>query len=179
MERIEQYQNRYAGKTCAILGGSASLPHDLRQIPDVDVLIGVNQHATILPLDFLVFRDAHIYEIVKDLDIKLITQLNKFKQSNIIHAGIGPAIAYSGGFAVWVADYMGFAYTYICGMDQYAQRSDGREYWWQGPQGMIHKHNHCNTAMDAWKMLLGSLQHPERIKFVSGRLQKLRTDDES
>lgn len=175
METIENYKNRHVGQSCAILGGGVSLPADLRQIDEVDILMGVNQHAVVLPLDYLVFRDRHMWPFIKEYrDIKLITQLNRFNESHVIHAGVSPFIGYSGAMAFWIADYMGFERIDVCGMDQYNDRKDGREYWWQGPQaGEFKKHSHCNSDLELLKKFIDSLQHPERIFFVSGRLKEL------
>jgi len=176
MQQVELFKDEHKGQTCAVLGGGVNLPNDLRKIDPVDVLIGVNQHSLILPLDYLVFRDRDMWPLIKDFrDIKLVTHLNKFNEGHVIHAGIAPPIGYSGGFAVWLADYMGFDHTYVCGMDQYQDRHDLREYWWEGPQSAKKTmHRHCNTEMGAWKALLESLRHPERVQFVSGRLKDLK-----
>jgi len=74
MERIENYKNYHKGQTCAILGGGPSLPYDLRNIEDVDVLIGVNQHSLILPCDYIVFSDRHMWPLIEP--IKFIDSLN-------------------------------------------------------------------------------------------------------
>jgi len=173
---LEQFKDKHEGETVAILGGGVSLPHDLRLLDPVDRLIGVNQHAAILDLDYLVFLDEHVYPLVYELrDVYLITKKRKHRAPNLIHAGIAPPIGYSGLFAIWVADYLGFERVDVCGMDQYQDRKDGREYWWQGPQAKeIQKHKLCNSDIMLLKKYLDEqLRHPQRVFFASGRLKEL------
>ncbi len=67
MKFLSQFKDFHKGQTCAILGGGVSLPKDLRSIPQVDVLIGVNQHAVILPLDYIVFSDREMWKYIDQL----------------------------------------------------------------------------------------------------------------
>jgi hypothetical protein len=176
MQPVEHFKDKYKGKTCAVLGGGVSLATDLRQIEPVDILIGVNQHSLILPLDFLVFRDRDVWPLINRIhDCRFVTQLNKFIDSRVVHAGICPPIGYSGGMAIWFADYLGFDRIDVCGMDQYdPKKHEGREYWWEGPQtNLARKHTSCNSDLGRTKLFVDTLQHPERIWFVSGRLKEL------
>ena len=175
MERISQYKDHHKGQTCAVLGGGVMLPVDLRAIPQVDILMGVNQHSLILPLDYLAFCDRHMWDFVGGFrDIKKITNLSHWRQSDVIHAGECPPIGFSGGLAVWCADQMGFETIYVCGMDQYTDYG-GREYWWQGPQSwpFQSKHHSARNDLTRWKEFIGGMRHPERIHFVSGRLKEV------
>lgn len=176
MRPFRSFHNLHAGETCAVLGGGVSLPADLRMIPQVDRLIGVNQHALILPLDYLVFSDRDVYEFIQEYrDILKITNLNKWHdRSDFIHAGECPAIGFSGAKAIWCADKMGFEKIYVCGMDQY-QDYGGREYWWQGPQSWPFKakHHSARDSLNRWGEFISSLDHPERVYFVSGRLKEM------
>jgi hypothetical protein len=63
---IEAFKNLHKGKSCAILGGGTSLPYDMRKLPPVNLLFGVNQHSMIAPLDYLVFVDTKMWPYVKD-----------------------------------------------------------------------------------------------------------------
>lgn len=174
METIEHYKDKHQGQTCAILCGGTSLPYDLRAIPDVDVLIGVNQHSLILPCDYIVFSDRHMWPLIEPIkDCKYITHLNKYDTGRTIHAGIWPSMGYSGQRAIYAADFMGFETTYVCGMNQY-DKNDPREYWWEGPQCKeMQRHNHCNADLGRLKDFIDSLNHPERIFFVSGQLKEI------
>jgi len=174
MDQIHNYKDIHRGKTAAVLCGGTSLPHDLDSIPEVDHLIGVNQHAMILPLDYLVFSDRDVWDIVSQKKhCKFITHLNKYNLPNVIHAGIWPPMGYSGQRAIYAADYLGFEEIYICGMDQYDQKGN-REYWWEGPQCKeMQRHSHCKSDLRRVKEFIDTLQHPERIFFASGRLKEI------
>jgi len=177
MPRIDQFEDHHKGEIAAICGGGVNLPKDLREIDAVDRIIGVNQHSLILPLDYLVFLDRHMWPLVKDYrDIKLVTHLTKFANGgkHVIHANIAPPVGFSGLLAIWVADYFGFDRIHVCGMDQYDSRKDAREYWWQGPQtGTVSKHEQGKSDLDSVKRFIDELQHPERVFFTSGRLKEL------
>jgi len=175
MQRIETYKDTHKGQTCAVLCGGPSLPLDLRNLPEeMDVLIGVNQHSLILPCDYIVFSDRHMWPLIESIkDCKYITHLNKFDTNRTIHAGIWPPMGYSGQRAIYAADYMGFEKVYICGMNQYDQ-NEKREYWWEGPQCKeMQKHTHCKADLGRVKEFIDSLNHPERIYFVSGQLKEI------
>lgn len=176
MLRADQVRNKHKGQTCAVLGGGTSLPFDLRKIPAVDVLIGVNQHSNILPLDYIVFSDREMWPFVKDIEgCYKVSNLNKWAdRSDFILINDAPHIGFSGAKAVWFADWLGFDRVYVCGMDQY-QENDEREYWWQGPQSLPFKARHLSARSDLsrWRDFLNALQYPDRIFFVSGRLKEL------
>jgi hypothetical protein len=92
MRSLNSYRGIHKGETCAVLGGAVTLPADLRAIPQVDILIGVNQHSLILPLDYVCFLDRHMWEYVEGFrDILKVTPLNKFSnRDDVIHAGEAP-----------------------------------------------------------------------------------------
>lgn len=175
MALLTQYKGIHAGETCAVLGGGVTLPADLRAIPKVDILIGVNQHSLVLPIDYVCFLDKHMWDYVGEFrDIKKVTSLNHWNgRGDVIHAGEAPVIGFSGALAVWVAHEMGFEKIYVCGMDQYQDR-DGREYWWEGPQSVMKvRHATARNDLSRWRDFLNSLEYKERIEFVSGRLKEL------
>lgn len=174
MRSLNSYKGIHAGETCAVLGGAVTLPADLRAIPQVDVLIGVNQHSLILPLDYVCFLDRHMWDYVEGFrDILKVTPLNKFSgRDDVIHAGEAPTIGFSGALAVWVAGIMAFEKIYVCGMDQYQDR-DGREYWWEGPQSVMKvRHHAARNDLSRWQDFVNSLEWKGRIEFVSGRLKE-------
>lgn len=176
MSVIIQWKDHHKGETAVICGGGASLAHDLRKIKACDRIIGVNQHSLILPLDYLCFLDRGMWPFIKDFhDMKLVTRLNKYNsERHVIHVNVGPSIGYSGIFAIWVADYFGFDRIDVCGMDQYEDKKDGRDYWWQGPQTPdVLCHNECKSDLQRIKDFIDNLQHPERVFFTSGRLKEL------
>lgn len=174
MRYISQYRDIHQNETCAILGGGVMLPSDLRSIPQVDILMGINQHTLILPLDYVAFVDRHMFPFVEGYhDIKKITPLNKWgDRDDFIHAGEWPQLGYSGCLAVWAADQMGFKEIICCGMDQY-QDYGGREYWWEGPQSPVtNRHHGAKADLTRWIDFLNSLRNPRRVRFASGRIKE-------
>lgn len=176
MLRADQVRNKHQGQTCAVLGGGTSLPNDLRKIPQVDCLIGVNQHSNILPLDYIVFSDREMWPFIQDIEgCYKVSNLNKWTdRSDFILINDAPHIGFSGAKAIWFADWLGFESIFVCGIDQY-QDNDGREYWWQGPQSWPFKakHHQARNDLDRWKEFLKRLQYPDRVYFASGRLKEL------
>tara|TARA_R110000803_G_scaffold1228_5_gene4009 strand:+ start:2257 stop:2805 length:549 start_codon:yes stop_codon:yes gene_type:complete len=180
MEYIDSYKNYYKGKTCAILGGGTSLPFDMKELPDVDILIGVNQHSVILPLDFIVFVDRHMWPYLKDYDATFITKVEDLEdiedQEVIVHRQIVRP-NYSGNLAIKAADYMGFSKIYVCGVDQYEGHVEGEpvRYWWweavQTAQKRKGRAHHDNP--DELLSFIRSLKRPQNVYFVSGRLKEL------
>lgn len=176
MYRLVDFKDKHKGQTCAILGGGVSLPEDLRRIPQVDCLIGINHHSIILPLDYIVFLDREMWKYVETVDgCWKVSSCGKFKgRSDFIHIGDAPIIGFSGALAVWFADQLGFETIYVCGIDQY-QDKNGREYWWQAThcEPFEAKHKSARDDLTRWKQFLLALQHPENVYFVSGRLKEL------
>jgi len=174
MPEIQQFKDKHRGQTAAILCGGPSLPLDLHRIPDVDIFIGVNQHANILPLDYLVFGDRHMWDLVKDVPgCMFITHLKKFPTKRTIVADIWPSMGYSGMRAIYAADWMGFDTIHVCGMNQY-DHNEKREYWWEGPQCLqMQTHQPRSSDLERLKSFIDSLTHPERIYFASGQLKEM------
>ena len=177
MPSIQRFKDYHQGEIAAICGGGVSLPQDLRSIEPVDRLIGVNQHALILPLDYLAFLDRHMWPLIQDVrDVMLVTKLSKFAYSgeHVIHADVAPAVRYSGMLAIWLADYLGFDQIHVCGTDQYECRKDGRKYWWQGPQtGKVEKHKQTDHDLDVMTRFIEELRNPDRVYFASGRFKRM------
>jgi len=177
MPKAQEFKDHHQGETVAICGGGVSLPQDLRRIEPVDRLIGVNQHALILPLDYLVFLDRHMWPLVQDFrDMMLVTKLSKFAYAgeHVIHADLAPAVRYSGMLAIWLADFLGFGQVHVCGMDQYEERKDGREYWWQGPQtSRLEKHKQTDHDLNLMTRFIEQLRNPDRISFASGKFKRM------
>jgi hypothetical protein len=171
MRYLSEFRGSGIGKTCAILGGGPSLAHDLRAIPAVDTLIGVNQHSLILPLDFVFFSDERVWNAVKDYkDILKITVLGKYDREDVICFVPSVSIGFSGARAVLAADFMSFDKIYVCGMDNY-DPSSGRDYWWQ-LEGEPRTHEHCQN-LHQWVQIKHGMSRPEAVEFVSGRLNEV------
>lgn len=162
------YQGRHQGQRCAILGGGPTLIGDLKVVrPRFETAgkwIGVNQHALLLPLDYIVFQDKDLYPILVG-HAPIITH---HKDCADIWSGICPDFGFSGGTAVWIADYMGFDEIVVCGCDDYM--SD-RRYWHSkiGDRG----YEMGVTASGVWKRVYDHLQNPDRVRAVSGGVTKV------
>ena len=173
---IEGLKKKHKGQTCAILGGGPSLPKDIRNLPDVDILFGVNQHTLILDLDYLVFIDSKLWDTVKDHPATFITRKlpADTEDKPFICASQMQNHNYSGALAIWCADYMGCDKIYCCGMDQYDDTE--KLWWWQGPQLENEEIRRQRARiLDAQPMVnfLRTLKNPQNVYFMSGRLKEL------
>ena len=72
MIELSAIRGRHRGQCIAVLGGGPTLLRDLRRVPFDAVLIGVNQHALLLNLDYVVFQDREIYPVLADADAPLV-----------------------------------------------------------------------------------------------------------
>ncbi|MDQ1345054.1 MAG: hypothetical protein QG586_584 [Pseudomonadota bacterium] len=131
------------------------------------VLIGVNQHALLMNLDYVVFQDREIYPALEDADAPLCTHHRDLAH---IYTGIIPDFGLSGGTAVWMADYLDASEIIIAGCDNY---TGGRRYWHSSPNQRADMQG-VNPA-DVWRMVRSHLQHPERVKVCSGPLTEVFT----
>ena len=176
VEYIEGMKDLHRYKTCAILGGGPSLVKDIQNLPDDDMLFGVNQHSMILNLDYLVFVDTKLWPYVQDCDTTFITRIlpENIEDKKFIQVRQMQNHNYSGALAIWVADKMGFDKVYCCGMDQYANSE--QLWWWQGPQLENEEIRRQRArVVDAEPMIgfLKSLRNPQKVFFMSGRLKEL------
>ena len=172
---IEAFKDLHKGKSCAILGGGTSLPYDMRKLPPVDLLFGVNQHSMIAPLDYLVFVDTKMWPYVKDYPATLITRSPKIVagDQDIIKVRQTLVHNYSGALALYAADYFGIEKIYVCGVDQYEPTEDQRYYWWEGPQTLERqKDRKIHDAPRQMKMFVDTLRRPHNVYFVSGEMAK-------
>jgi len=178
MRYIEGLKDHHKGQTCAVLGGGPSLVKDIQSLPDVDVLIGVNQHSMIMPLDYLAFIDSKVWPLVKDCDTTFITRSatvcdDKNNEAyDIIRYRQEIKPNYSGVLAIKAADQMGFSKIYVCGMSQY-DPDDDRLYWWQGPQvAKTEKERKNRNVLSEILNSVRFLRHPHNVHFMSGRLKE-------
>jgi len=176
IEYIEGLKKKHQGQTCAILGGGPSLPKDIRRLPDVDVIFGVNQHSMILDLDYLVFIDTKLWSTVQDQPTTFITRImpEDSEDKDFICVRQMQNHNYSGALAIWSADYMSFDKVYCCGMDQYDDTE--KLWWWQGPQLENEEIRRQRARiLDAQPMVnfLRTLRNPQNVFFMSGRLKEL------
>jgi len=151
------------------LGGGPTLLSDLRRVrPRVQrdgVWIGVNQHSLLLALDYVVYQDRELFPILTGHGFSLVTH---HKDQADIWSGIVPDFGFSGGTAVWIAEYLGCEEIIVCGCDNYMEN---RRYWHSkvGDRGL----ELGISAIGAWQHVRDRMQDPARVKVVSGTLIKV------
>ena len=164
---IRQIENSRSGRSVAILGGGPSLLKDIYRLPEDVDLIGVNQHALLLPLDFVVFLDAAIWELVKDHPCLKVSH-HKIEHPKMVWSGVCPDYGLSGAAALWIAEFLGYNEIMVCGFDCYAQK---RRYW-HSPVDEDFKANAYQNDIRIWDLVRTHLKYPERIKFMSGPMME-------
>lgn len=169
--KMSQYQNRYAGRAAAVLGGGPSLPDDLKRLPEGCLLIAVNHHAQrLVKPDFMVYNDhfehleAQLQEAVLRGDV---TRVSPEPSSDIefdvpVWTGF-----YSSNTATWFALWLGCDPVILCGMDLYqGERAYFHEY-----EDLPHFHlpleHHIRPWIEEAKNLLPGWQ---RVRAMSGPL---------
>lgn len=165
---FESFKGIQEGKTAAVLGGGPMLPDDIYSLPEDVVLIGVNHHTLLLPLDYIVFHDKPVWPYVKNHPALKITHHREFEGPDCVFAGLVPNFHFSGAKAIWIADFMGFEKTYVCGIDDYAF---GRRYW-HSPVNEEMQPCRGSVNLKLWSIIKAALKHPERVEFVSGPLKE-------
>lgn len=167
MIELSSIRDRHRGQTCAVLGGGPTLLRDLKRVPFDAVLLGVNQHALLLNLDYVVFQDREIYPVLADADAPLCTHHRDIAQ---IYTGIVPDFGLSGGTAVWMADFLGAERIIVAGMDSY---TGDRRYWHSKPgERMPDLGQNC---VDVWRRVHDYMARPEIVRVVSGPLTEIFT----
>ena len=157
-----ELRDSHRGRPCAVLGGGPSLPAQVRRLAGDELLIGVNQHALLLALDYIMFQDAAVFDLVKDHPAQRITQHRDLAD---IWSGIAPDFQFSGGTAVWVADFFGCAPIILCGIDEY---SADRRYW--------HSIERCGAQVSdrrAWVRVRDHCREPTAVRAMDGPLVEL------
>lgn len=157
---------RHCGETAAILCGGPSLPTDLASVPEDAALIGVNQHALILPLDYIVFSDEWIFPIVQSHRALKITRCRTIQMDDVVIAANAPDFNFSGPLAVWIAECLGFSRIMVCGVDLYRS---ARPYWHSPSESEKSTHQTPHRiSFSAWAACKRLMQQPANVEFVSG-----------
>jgi hypothetical protein len=138
---------------------------DLKRVPFNSILIGVNQHAMLMNLDYLVFQDEEIFPIVSQSDAPLCTHHRNMAH---IFTGIVPDFGLSGGTAVWMADYLGAEQIIIAGMDSY---TGDRRYWHSKPGDPSPPLG--SNCTDVWTRVRDYMARPEIVRVASGPLTEI------
>jgi hypothetical protein len=163
---LEQFPNRHAGETVCILGGAPSLPRDLRQIPDECRLIGLNQHALILPLDYCFFADPRVWYVVQQYQVNVITPYAVIRErEDTLFTSTCPNVGLSGPMATWCAGFLGFEEIIVMGCDAY---QDDRRYWHS-----LERHGVMGQDCTPWLTVRDQMDRPERVRFTDKELNRL------
>lgn len=167
-----ELRGRHQGETIIVLGGAPSLPFDLSALTseafDGAVLIGVNQHAAILPLDYVYFRDPEVWPAIEALRCAKVAPHCTFEQYGVIHAGHIPDFGFSGPEALWIADYMEASMIVLCGFGLFAP---GRRYW-HSLAANDAGHN-FESGIKSWQRARDYCKRPDRVRSVSGPLVEI------
>lgn len=168
---MSDYQNRFARKPAAVLGGGPSLPDDMQKLPPGCLLIAVNYHAQYLCTpDFMVFNDH-----LEAVDGKLREAILK---GDVIRVSQGPESDieydvdvwtgfYSSNTAAWFALWLGCDPVILCGMDLYqSERAYFHDYEDQ-PHFHYPLEHHINPWIEDAK---NKLPGWERVRAMSGPL---------
>lgn len=124
---IENFKDRHVGEKAAVLGGAECLIRELREIPEDYRLIGVNQHAALLPLSYIFFSDLHVADAVRDVDCVKFTHRTKDHGGLVGSCSVAPTFGLTGPLAIWGAGYMGFDEIVVAGFDGYL---GSKAHWW-------------------------------------------------
>lgn len=165
MIELSSIRGRHCGQTLAVLGGGPTLLRDLRRVPFDAILIGVNQHALLMNLDYVVFQDREIFPALADTDAPLCTHHRDIAH---IYTGIVPDFGLSGGTAVWMADYLGADRVIVAGMDSY---TGSRRYWHSKPGDRMPDLG--QNCVDVWKRVHDYMARPEIVRVCSGPLTEI------
>ena len=165
MVELSAIRGRHRGQCIAVLGGGPTLLQDLKRVPYDAILIGVNQHALLMNLDYVVFQDRDIYPVLQDSDAPLCTHHRDLAH---IYTGLIPDYGLSGATACFMADYLDADLVILAGMDNYAGE---RRYWhspptYKGAESGI-------SSLDVWTLCQRHLQRPERVRAISGPLAQV------
>lgn len=163
--QLEHFKGRHKGEIVAVLGGAESLIRDLNAIPAEARLIGINQHAAILPLDYIVFSDPVIADAVKDVDCVKFTHYGKLVGGKIASCAFAPNFGLTGPLGVWIAGYMDAARIIAGGFDGYL---GSKRYWWQLEREPVH-----GRQINYWSDCRRCFPcDPRRVSFLDPRLQQ-------
>lgn len=168
MVDLAAYQGHHQGQRCAVLGGGPNLVSDIRSVRHrllrEGVLIGVNQHALLLNLEYIVYQDKELWPILQGH----APVISHHKDACDIWSGICPDFGFSGGTAVWIAEYLGFDEIYVCGCDNYMTN---RRYW-HSKLGDLRVEEGISN-INAWTKVRDYMKDPSKVSVASGCLTKV------
>lgn len=123
MANFDTLRGAYTGRDFIILGGGISLHDDLAKCPTDAIRIGVNHHAPkFYQCDYIACLDVAAPAWVRGItDTPIISPL---KNADYLVDRIGFNPINSGIFSIWLANQMGAARIFCCGMSFYRDAVD-------------------------------------------------------
>lgn len=135
-------------------------------MPSDAVLFGVNQHTLILQLDYVVFQDERVAQVVGGHPTAQLVTPRRLPGA--IWSGVCPDFGFSGMDAVWIADFMGCDPIYVAGIDCY---SGDRPYWHSLTPGS--PLTGARDPVAEWFKVRDYMAHPERVRVFGGPLERV------
>ena len=161
-------EGSHRGQRCVVLGGGPALVEDIKAVRPLllqgGVWIGVNQHALLLSLDYIVYQDKELWPLLKGH----APVISHHKDACDIWSGIVPDFGFSGGTAVWIAGFLGFDEIYVAGCDNYMTT---RRYW-HSKLGDLRVEDGISN-IQAWVKVRDYMKEPQKVKVASGCLTKV------
>ena len=174
MKLLSDYENKYAGRVAAVLGGGPSLPDDMARLPAGCLLIAVNYHAHYLcKPDFMVYNDhpgQQAPELEKAIVRGDVVRVSPEPSSDILFDIPAWTGFYSSNTATWFALWIGCNPVILCGMDCY----QGDRAYFHDYVDEPHFHYPLTHHLQPWtEDALNMLPHPERVRAMSGPLVQI------
>lgn len=163
---LEQFEGLHKGQTVAVLGGGPSLPRDLWEVPSGCKLLGINQHALVLPLNYCFFADPRVWYVVQQYRVNVITNYAVIRErDDVMFAATVPNVGLSGPMAIWCSEFLGFEEIIVAGIDSY---QGDRRYWHS-----LDRQDVMGQSMEPWLTIRDCMTHPERVRFMDKRMQAI------
>ena len=134
-------------------------------MPADAVLIGVNQHAMLLQLDFVVAQDDAVVAMLREYNVPILAPK---RLDGVIWSGVCPDFGFSGMDAVWIADFLGCDPVYVAGVDCFT----GARRYWHSVDAATQKLGQRDT-MSGWHKVRDHLRRPDRVRVLSGPLTEV------
>ena len=161
---LSSLKGRHRGQCIAVLGGGPTLLADLKKVPFDAILIGVNQHALLMNLDYIHYLDEAVYDVVKGADAPLCTH---HREQCHIYTGIIPEFDISGPSATWMADYLGASKIIIAGCDSYTL---SRRYWHSMPNDRQPEKG--STSLEPWRKCRDYMERPGVVRILDCEVRR-------
>lgn len=176
---LDELRDYCSGETAVLICGGVGAVSELHRTNWSGAhLVSVNQHAMIIPdLSFVYAHDAQMTQhlINFGVEVPIISYHREHLREIDIHAGICPLVRLSGPEALWVCDWLGFAETWLIGVDAY--KDPARDYWHQfqdeaHQKANLKKKTNNRNDFSRWDQIIDKLRHPERVQTFNSDIQK-------